>query len=158
MKLHKLLLVGASALFLFACGNESANEETSSTPEPTTEEVVAEEAESAEVTSSGEELTLDSFGEALEEAGFDYEEEEKMAAFIQATSGQGYNIDGEVVELYKYVEGSDIFEKIKEQGFIEIEDVIAVEVEINGEYVLMADGHPNADKIIEIFYSLDGSK
>lgn len=155
MKLRDLLFIGASSLVLFACGNEEAPEKVSTMAESEIEEVAAE---GNEVESSGEALTLETFGEALEEAGFDYEEEEKMAAFIQATSGQGYNIDGEVVELYKYVEGSDIFEKIKEQGFVEIEGVIAVEVEINGEYVLMADGHPNADEIIEIFYSLDGSK
>lgn len=156
MKIHKLLLVGASALILSACGNKEANKEVNSTPESSTEEVATEEVENAETVSSGTELTLDSFGEALEEAGFNYEVVDKEPAFIGATVGQGYNIDGDVVELYKYVDGSELFEEIKDNGFIEIEDVIAFEVEINGNYALVANEHPDAEKIIEIFNNLDG--
>ena len=158
MKLNKFLLVGASSLVLFACGNEETPDEMGSISESDTEEVVAEETENKEVESSGEELTLDSFGEALEEAGFSYEPVDKEPAFIGATAGQGYDVNGDVVELYKYVDGSELFEEIKNKGFIEIEDVIAFEVETNGSYALAANEHPNADEIIGIFNSFDGSK
>lgn len=161
MKLHRLVLVGASMLVLAACGDAGIEEEQAKEKDGIEQVVEADEPkEEQEATkkSSGDKLTLESYGQALTDAGIEYEDVEKMAVFIQATEGQGYRINDEVVELYRYVEGSDIFEEIKDKGFIEIEDVMAVEVDINGEYVLILSGHSMAEELLEIFYSLDGTK
>lgn len=154
MKGHRFLLIGISMAVLFACGNDDMNNNEESLVDAETEEVATTQTNEGK---PSDELTLESFGDALEAEGFTYEPVEKEAAFIGATAGQGYSINGNVVELYKYIDGSDIFEEIKDKGFIEIEDVIAFEVEINGRYALAASEHPNSEEIIEIFHSLDGS-
>lgn len=83
---------------------------------------------------------------------------DKYAGQIGAEKGVGVEIDGEVMEVYKF-DSSDSYslgelEDIKETGTLLGNDAI-----FNGNFVMIGyDSHPNSELIKEIFESFNGGK
>lgn len=99
MKLHKsLLLFGASAILLTACGEEGNSDDAEATEEPETEEVT-EEPEQVEETSEEENATEES-----EVA----EPEEAEAASNEITLGEPIEFDGFTITVQGYELSTDM--------------------------------------------------
>lgn len=119
---------------------------------------------SKEVNSDSQEISIETFKNALQDKGLTVTEvTPKVGAMIGADEGYGYKINETSIEIYKFNEESNNeltksnIEKAKNQGIIIMPDFN--NMEIKGKYnkgllLVNYEGHPNENEIVSIFTNL----
>lgn len=116
-----------------------------------------------ERTEKEKEITIEDFKTKLEESGLTISDTiQKSAELIGAEEGIGYEIDGTVIEVYKFNENStdDLtktnIESAKKDGKINMATFnMTLNVKYNKGLCLIGyENHPDKEKILEVFNSL----
>lgn len=100
-------------------------------------------------------LDLESFGEALTGHSLEYLTEFRLPSVVGALEGQGYLIEETAIDLYLFESESEFLIKAADEKLLRNADGEEVPAAVNGEYVLLLNGHPEAETILEIFNSFE---
>lgn len=133
-----LILAASLAVVLAGCGASNTGEEP--TPPPTSQI----EAHPTEQASSD---VFESFKNALENEGYDFEVVQMAADLVGAERGEKYKFDFGSVELYRFADGAEALSS----GEVTLEGFGAFPIEVNGNYGLLASLDENEAEIIALF-------
>lgn len=98
-----------------------------------------------------ESLDLDNFSEALTAQGMEHLIEFRVPSIVGALEGQGYLVGEHAVELYLFDAESEYLTKAAEEKILRNAKGDEVPAAVNGDYVLLLNGHEEAEAILEIF-------
>lgn len=109
-------------------------------------------------------LSIENFKNELQKSGVTITNEtNKLATMIGAEEGYGYEINGQIIEIYKFDEKSDNeltksnIKSAKEKGIVTMPDFnnITISVKYNKGLILASyEQHPDKEKILKVFNSL----
>lgn len=115
-------------------------------------------------TTSSKEKTIEDFRKKLEENGLVIANTiQKSSTMIGAVEGIGYEINGSVIEIYKFDENSteelarNNIKSAKSNGTVSMPSFNNITLNVkynNGLCLVNYENHPNKEKIIEIFNKL----
>lgn len=168
MMKHRIYWLFIAILLMSGCAVPLAEEQTVEEES----QVKMIEAEESEVVSAEEEegleedllmelfaepLDLDSFSQALTARSLEHLIEFRVPSIVGALEGQGYLIEETAVDLYFFEAESDYLIKAADEKTLRNADGEQVPAAVNGEYVLLLNGHDQSETILEIFNSFEQS-